>query len=291
MDNIVQTFQLETSNLRGRVLRMGEVLDEMLIRHGYPEPVTRLTGEAAVLAVLLSSMLKYDGIFTLQLQGDGPVKMVVADLNEGVVRSCARYEPEEIIDGISNPMVLMGKGYLAFTVDQGQDMERYQGVVALSGKSFADSVQHYFMQSEQITTGIRMAMDRKDGKWRAGAIMLQQLPEQKSGLEGETGEDAWRTAMVLLESCTDQELLDPNLSQEELLFRLFNEEGVRVYDPQPISEGCRCSYERAENILGMMSPEERLDMTVDGKITVKCEFCSREYAFDPPKVEAKLAQK
>lgn len=291
MDNLVQTFQLESSNLRGRILRLGSVLDDMLARHRYPDPVMRLTGEAAVLALLLSSMLKYEGIFTLQLQGDGPVKMIVADITGGVVRSCARFDPDEIIEEISNPMILMGKGYLAFTVDQGDDMERYQGVVALSGKSFSDSVLHYFSQSEQIVTGIRMAMEKRDGKWRAGAIMLQQLPEQKSEREGEAAEDSWRTAMVLLESCTEGELLDPAVTQEDLLFRLFHEDGVRVYDPQPISEGCRCSYERAENILGMMTAEERGDMVVDGKITVKCEFCSREYAFDPPKVEAKLAQK
>jgi molecular chaperone Hsp33 len=290
-DDLIETFQLDSSNLRGRILRVGPALDSLLKRHSsYPDPVTRLTGETACIALMLSSMLKYDGIFTLQLQGDGPVSMVVADItNQGVMRACAKYKKSgEEIFPVSNPLLLMGKGHLAFTVDQGEDMERYQGIVTLSGKNFQDLIQHYFSQSEQITTGIRFAMDKTpDGFWRAGAIILQRLPEQKEN-SGEAEEDDWRRAMTLLHSCTDKELLDPDLPQNDLLFRLFHEEGVRVYDPVPVRDRCRCSQERAENILRMISSAERQDMAIEGKIVVTCEFCNRQYGFDARDLERKI---
>lgn len=279
-DNLVQTFQLEDGHLRGRIVRLGSAIHDMLERHAYPEPVARLTGEAALLALLLSSMLKYDGIFTLQTQGDGPVSMLVADIaRRGVIRACAKFDAARL-DPAMDFTHLLGRGHLAFTVDQGPGTERYQGIVDLSGQSLQDSVQHYFTQSEQIATGIRIAVNRTaDERWRAGAIMLQRLPEQNAPT-GETGEDSWRHAMVLLESCKDEELLSPGLTQNDLLFRLFHEGGVRVYDPEAVAESCRCSTERAENILRMMTEEERQDMAVNGEIVVTCEFCNREYRFD-----------
>lgn len=283
-EDFVQTFQIEESNLRGRILRVHTALDGILRRHEYPEQVLQLTGEAALLALLLSSMLKYDGIFTLQAQGDGPVSMVVADVSEqGHIRACAKFKDREAaaIPG-ARPMDLLGKGYIAFTVDQGGDTERYQGIVDLAGGSLQDSIQHYFAQSEQITTGTRMAIsrDQTDGTWRAGAIMLQQLPEQKDGSDGESREDDWRRAMILLQSCKDNELLDFTLPATDLLYRLFHEDGVRAFDPVLITEQCRCSRARAEKILDIMSPEEKVEMTIDGTITVACEFCSRVYAFE-----------
>ena len=282
-EDFVQTFQIEESNLRGRILRMHTALDGILQRHEYPEQALQLTGEAAVLALLLSSMLKYDGIFTLQTQGDGPVSMVVADVSEqGHIRACAKFKDREAAAiPATRPIDLLGKGYIAFTVDQGGDTERYQGIVDLTGDSLQDSIQHYFTQSEQITTGacIAIARDRADGTWRAGAIMLQQLPEQKDS-PGETREDDWRRAMVLLQSCKEDELLDFALPATDLLYRLFHEDGVRVFDPVPVVEQCRCSRERAENILNIMSAEEKVEMTTNGTITVACEFCSRIYDFE-----------
>ncbi len=288
-DDLIQTFQLELSNLRGRILRMGPVLDGLLKRHPYPAPVIRLTGEVACIALILSSMLKYEGVFTLQLQGDGLVSMVVADVTRhGVVRACAKYRNDVEIHPVSNPLLLMGKGYMAFTVDQGEDTERYQGIVALSGDSFQDLVQHYFAQSEQITTGIRFAMAQNaKGSWRAGAIMLQRLPEDDRDT-AEAQEDDWRRAITLLQSCTDNELLSPALPHNDLLFRLFHEEGVRVYDPIPVQDQCRCSRERAENIMHIMSPEERQEMVVEGKIIVTCEFCNRKYELDAREMEEKI---
>lgn len=289
-DNLIQTFQLEQSNLRGRILRLGSVIDDLLRRHDYPAQVLQLTGEAAAMALMLSSMLKYEGIFTLQIQGDGPVDMVVADVvNHGNIRACARYKKDAEIPELSNPMLLLGKGYLAFTVDQGPDTEKYQGIVALSGKTLQDSIQHYFAQSEQITTGLRYLLSRgPDGRWRAGGIMLQRLPEQSGAGRGEAHEDDWRRAMVLLQSCTDAELLDPDLSQNDLLFRLFHEEGIRVFDPVPVRDQCRCSAERAENILRMISSAERAEMTIEGKLVVTCEFCNRAYGFDAEAVEREI---
>lgn len=280
-DNLIQTFHLEGSNLRGRILRLGSVIDTILKRHDYPGPVTRLAGEAAGMSLLLSSMLKYEGIFTLQVQGDGDVTMVVADVSHhGDLRVCVHCRGDVDIPVSAAPMMLLGKGYLAFTVDQGDDMERYQGIVALAGKNFQDCIQHYFAQSEQIATGMRFAMGRdSDGRWRAGGILVQRLPEQSQS-QGEAMEDDWRRVMILLASCRDEELLDPELSQNDLLFRLFHEEGIRVYDPQPVRDVCRCSRDRAENVLRMIAPDERMDMTVDGRFVVTCEFCNRVYDFD-----------
>lgn len=287
-DDFIQTFQIEKSGLRGRIVRLGNVIDTMLARHNYPDPVARLTGEAALLALQLSSMLKYDGIFTLQAQGDGPVSMVVADVTEhGVVRACARFDAEKI-DGSTKPIALMGRGHIAFTVDQGGDTERYQGIVSLTGDGLQDSIQHYFSQSEQIMTGVRIALCRVDGHWRGGGIMLQKLPDDDGGApQGEATEDDWRRAMVLLQSCAEAEMTDPDLTAEDLLFRLYHEDGVRVYPAIEVRESCRCSQERADHIVAMMGSEERIEMTIDGKIVVTCEFCSRSYDVGPATPAAK----
>jgi molecular chaperone Hsp33 len=178
-DNFVQSFQLESSNIRGRVVRLGSVLDDILNAHkAYPEDVLHLTGEILTLCVMLSSMLKYDGIFTLQVQGDGPVSMLVADVVDGgKIRACATYKQERLAaeSHKGNRAHLIGDGHMAFTVDQGKNMERYQGIVELKPESLIASVQHYFTQSEQIGTGIVMSVGRTEGKWRASGIMLQQM--------------------------------------------------------------------------------------------------------------------
>lgn len=281
-DNLIQTFQLESVNLRGRILRLGQTIDTILNRHAHPDPIVRLIGEAAGLALLLSSMLKYDGIFTLQVQGDGSVMMVVADVtNHSDIRACARIRPDADFQNVDAGLAaLLGEGHLAFTVDQGEDTDRYQGIVALTGVNLQECIHHYFSQSEQVMTGIRFALDRDEaGQWRAGGIIIQRLPDAGAG-KSNIDEDDWRRVMVLLQSCSDKELLDKNLSQNDLLFRLFHEEGIRVYDPEPVSDVCRCSRSRAENILRAITPEERIDLTVDGHLDVTCEFCSRSYDFD-----------
>lgn len=290
-DNIIQTFLLEESHLRGRVVRLGGALDESLANHHYPDPLARLTAEAAVLAVLLSSMLKYEGIFTLQTQGDGPVSMVVADMtSDGHLRACATIregrEGEMLEDAL--PGALTGPGYLAFTVDQGAHTERYQGIVELKESGLADSVQHYFRQSEQINTGLRMAVAKIGGVWRGGGVLIQRVPDE-GGHEvapASTDEDDWRRTMILLETCKDEELLDPSLSADGLLYRLFHEEGVRVFEPKPVIHQCRCGQEKLAGILRTMPPEDVADMVQDGTIGMTCQFCSKIYHFNPDDLRA-----
>lgn len=296
-DNVIQNFQLESSNLRGRAVRLGAVLDDVLDPHDYPEPVAHLVAETMTLAALLSSMLKYEGIFALQTKGDGPVSMLVADVtSSGEIRGCASFDPERLEhaqeqlgaltpkESAQNHLAqYLGKGYIAFTVDQGGNTDRYQGIVELKGSSLIDCVQHYFHQSEQIGTGIKMAVGKRADKWRAGAIMLQHMPEDQKNPEAGMGnirEDDWRRAMILLDSCTDNEFLDPNLHSHILLTRLFHEEGVRVYTPEAINKGCRCDEQKVKNILTQMSDEDIEYMTIDGNITAHCEFCSRDFVFD-----------
>ncbi len=306
-DNFFQTFQLEESNLRGRVVRLGSVLDDILNPHDYPLPISHLVAETMTLALCLSSMLKYEGIFTLQAQGDGPLKMLVSDVTSGgTLRGCASFDAERFQKSREQIAALktkessqnhlaqyLGKGHMAFTVDQAGYAERYQGIVELKGSSMVDCVQHYFNQSEQIGTGIKMAVGQRDGKWRACAIMLQHMPEEsknhQAGL-GNLNEDDWRRSMVLLDSCTEDELLSEALDANELLFRLFHEEGVRVYDRKEVKKGCRCSEDRVKTVLLGMSMDDVDYMDVNGKISMKCEFCSKSYDFETTDV-IKMIQK
>ncbi|NCC21199.1 MAG: molecular chaperone [Alphaproteobacteria bacterium] len=305
-DNSVQTFQLESSNLRGRIVRLGSVLDDILVPHEFSDDIAHLAGEAATLAALLASMLKYEGSFTLQAQGDGVVRTLVADITSaGELRACATWDPERLKkvrahieldtgeDQDNNLAQLLGKGYLAFTVDQGRNMERYQGLVELKGPSLTDCVHHYFTQSEQIGTGIKMAVGKRGGTWRAGAIMVQHLPEQEQNPQagaGNVAEDNWRRTMILLGSCTDDELLDEGLAGETLLFRLFHEEGVRVFAPQALTKGCRCTEEKIRGILMLMTERDRRDMAIDGEICMRCEFCRKDFIYDPEEIEQRIQE-
>lgn len=281
-DDLVLSFQLESSALRGRLVRMGEALDRILGAHAYPDKINRPLAETVTLCAMLSSMLKYEGVFTLQVQGDGPIAMLVSDItSEGVIRGCATFNAERLEAADDTLSGLYGEGYIAFTVDQGPDTERYQGIVELKGANLVDSVQHYFTQSEQIETGIVMAAARGEDGWRSQGLMLQRMPEEGGHPVGSAEEDDWRRAMILMLSCKDEELLDPRLKAEDILTRLFHEEGVRVFPPKTIRKGCRCSEQKVEDIVRMMGPEDRKDMTVDGKITVTCEFCGRDYVLYP----------
>ncbi len=285
-DSHVQTFHLERANIRGRIVRLGKLLDDILLPHAYPQPVAQLVAESVVLSVLLSSMLKYEGIFILQAQGDGAVTRLVSDVtSSGDVRATAGYDKEKlnVLDESPTVIDLFGKGYLAFTVDQGDHMERYQGIVELQGKRLEDSIHHYFMQSEQIRTAVRTAVTcGDDGRWRAGAVMLQHMPDhEKIPQDDKPINDHWNRTQILLMTCKDEELLDPRLHDDTLLYRLFHEEGVRVYDPQPLRKGCRCTPEKLTRVLNMLSVEDRVEATVDGKITMNCEFCNKDFDFDP----------
>lgn len=294
MSDLVLPFQVEASGLRGRLVRLGPAIDTILGKHASPETVSRALAETTALTVLLAGMLKYDGVFTLQIKGDGPIGLAVADVtSEGNLRAFAQFDPARTAAAESDVAIapapaLFGKGHLAFTVDQGADTERYQGIVELSGKTLTDCVQHYFRRSEQIETGIVVGVDRDPaGAWRAGGIMLQRLPEEGGHQgAGEGDEDGWRRAMVLLASMTTAELTDPTLPPAELLNRLYHQDGVRVWEAKPLAFGCRCSRERVAAMLAQLPRAEVETLRVNGKVEVTCQFCSTTHVFD----DAQLAE-
>jgi len=293
-DDLVQPFRIDPFALRGRLVRLGPAVDRILSQHDYPEPVAAILGEAITLAVVLAGALKYDGVFTLQTKSDGPVRLIVADVStEGAVRGYAQYDAERLASAGAaatagrgrSPSVpdLIGAGYIAFTVDQGEDTERYQGIVELAGATLAECAQHYFRQSEQFQAAIKLAVARSgpEGGWRAGGLMLQRVPpEGGSPLIADDVEDGWRRAMVLMSSATPFELVDAELSPRRLLLRLFHNEGVRVYDTHPLEARCRCSRERILNILRSFPGAEIEEMRNEAVTTVTCQFCNRSYRFD-----------
>lgn len=301
-DDIILPFQLEKSQLRGRIVRIGSALDEILSLHNYPKPINHLVSESVALSLALSSMLKFEGFFTLQAQGDGPVGMIVSDVRSpAYIRSCAHFDEDRVLlareqlEAMKSPETsqnnlaqFLGKGLLAFTVDRKGQSERYQGIVELEGASLTDCVQNYFQQSEQIGTGIHMAVGQRDDKWRASVIMLQHMPEEGKNPEagvGNIAEDEWRHAMILMQSATVDELLNPELSAPDMLYRLFHEDGIRIYEPQIIERDCRCSIEKIQNVVKMLPDDDRQDIIKDGKIEMTCEFCSKTFALHPKSLE------
>jgi molecular chaperone Hsp33 len=296
-DDLVQPFQIEPFALRGRLVRLGPLIDEILTRHAYPEPVAVMLGEAIALAVALAGALKYEGVFTLQTKGDGPIRLMVADITTtGAVRGYAQVDRARLDEtpmAVASVPRLLGAGYLALTVDQGEHTDRYQGIVELQGPTLAHCVHHYFRQSEQVEAALKVAVARvpdRDGvpRWRAGALMIQRLPRESFNLEREAEDEAWRRAAIFMSSSTSAELVDPQLSSEALLFRLFHEDGVRAHAPHALSAKCRCSRHRVESMLRALAPDELEEMKVDGRITVTCEFCSTVYPFDADELDALL---
>lgn len=302
-DDLIQPFQIDSSGLRGRLVRLGPALDEILTRHDYPEPVARLLGEAIALAAALAGALKYDGVFTLQTKGDGPIRLLVADVTSaGAVRGYAQYDGEKLAKAVAaapggatgvgdSVPRLLGAGHLAFTVDQGEHTDRYQGIVELQGATLAECAHHYFRQSEQVEAGLKVAVARlPDGagtaRWRAGCLMIQRLPPEGDPVKRDAAEDGWRRAVILMSSSTSRELVDPDLTPQALLFRLFHEDGVRAYRQHELAARCRCSRERVETVLRMMPADELATMKIEGHILVTCQFCSAVYDFDDDDVAA-----
>ncbi len=279
-DDFVLPFQLENNQLRGRLVWLGASLDAILKQHDYPPKVGRLLGESVALTLALGSSLKFDGVFTLQVKSASAVRLLVADVTTGGdVRAYAQFDPERLKNEAA---ALVGDGYLAFTVDQAEVDDRYQGIVKLEGDNLAEAVQHYFRQSEQIPTGIMAAAGQNgEGRWRGGALMLQRMPSEGGTAQGKdtAQEDDWLRAMTIMQTCTFEELTDPALSSEDLLFRLFHEDGVRVFDAKPVRHKSRCSTERVKAMLDGLPREEVKHLAVDGKVSVTCEFCNRSYDF------------
>lgn len=316
-DDAVVPFQIDALDVRGRSVQLGEALDGILSRHNYPEPVARLLAETVVLTVLLGTSLKFQGKFILQTQSNGPVDMLVADFTTPhSVRAYARYDLDRVNEAVEKgetaPEQLIGQGTLGLTVDQGNHMQRYQGIVALDGSSLEDIARTYFRQSEQIPTDIRLAVAKlvtrgENGKakeqWRAGGLMVQFLPhsdikERQRDLSGSGDENDmmtssgmhqndWDEARSLVGTIEDAELTDPQVPAERLLYRLFHEQGVRIYEPIKVSDTCTCSRDKIAGVLSGFSAEEIKDSVEDGEIAVTCEFCSTRYAFDPEEFSSK----
>lgn len=312
-DDTVLPFEVKALDLRGRVVRLGPAVDTILRAHDYPAPVAKLLGEAVVLAVMLGTSLKFDGRFILQTQGDGPVRMLVVDYTTpGKIRACARFDEKRveaaIAEGKSDAAALLGEGHLAMTIDQGPDMSRYQGLVALDGKSIEDAAHEYFLRSEQIPTRIRLAVGEElspaaggaEHRWRAGGLLVQFLPKAQERArqpdlhpgdapEGQEAhavaeDDAWIEGRALVETVEDIELLDPALSTERLAYRLFHERGVRVFRDTSVAAECSCSRDSVANMLRSFSQDDRDHMVENGTITVTCEFCNSTHVFEPDKL-------
>ncbi len=278
-------FMLEGGAVRGRVIRLGAVAQTILERHDYPPHVARLLSELLLAAGMLSANLKSEGIFTIQVRGQGLVPLVVVDaVYGGQLRGYADVQAESIaaINAVADysPRALVGEGaYLAITLDSGE--HRYQGIVALEGDSVADALTAYFVNSEQLDVQVQLALAH-DGPWRAAGIMVERMPNE--GQDVEAVAEAWRYAKAVSGTLSDSELLDPLLDTPALLYRLFHEQGVWVYDPQSFSVGCRCSRERILGILTGMKLEDRADMVVDGKVDVHCQFCNKSEIFSPEEI-------
>jgi molecular chaperone Hsp33 len=284
----VTPFYMPRRPVRGRLIRLGLLADALLTRHANHDIVTRVAGEALALVAALATALKFRGSFSLQAKGDGPLKMLLADCTDtGALRGYARAEADELASLlVSEPDPsaerLLGTGYLAFTVDQGPDMERHQGIVSIEGGNLAEMALHYFETSEQLRCTIRLACAKTEAGWRASALILERIaaaggvdPE----LDAEAQEESWRTATMLAATVKDSELLDDQLAPERLLYRLFHTEGVAADRPRALAYGCRCSRQKLSGILEGF-PEDDLDhMTVDDGIIMTCEFCNLDFRF------------
>ncbi len=295
-DDLILPFQADQADVFGRLVKLGPVVDTILSRHDYPEPVSRLLGEAVALTALLGAALKFEGKFILQASTDGPVDLLVADYQvPGQLRGYARFSSErvaELEDGDHDLSELLGQGHLAMTIDRGTDTERYQGVVPLEGESLTEAADTYFRQSEQLPTFIRLAVAKhyrggqggeRGWTWRAGGLLVQKLTSEGGhGGAGDTAlaEEDWMRAKLLAETVEDHELLDPLLPADRLLYRLFHEEQVRAYRAVALETYCSCSRDRVEELLKRFSSEDLKDMVVDGEVWVTCEFCNSRYRFD-----------
>jgi molecular chaperone Hsp33 len=309
VDDIVMPFIVPSLDLRGRVVRLGPVVDEILEKHAYPQPVAKLLGEALALTAMLGSALKINGRFILQTQTDGPVRMLVVNFTSpNKVRACAYFDKNNIASmiaaGRNDSAALLGRGHLAMTIDRGPERNQYQGLVALDGGSLEDAAHEYFLRSEQIPTRIRLAVAEElhlgEGGihhgWRVGGIMVQFLPRlsdfhpgdlpESAGQNTVSADDSWAEGQALVSTVQDIELIDPTLSSERLVYRLFHESGVRVMPGIKMHAQCSCSRGNVQSMLKSFSQNDRANMVdEEGRISVICEFCGTNYSFDPDDID------
>lgn len=318
--DFAQPFLIDQSNIRGRMVRLSGVVDTILTRHDYPEAVSRLLGELLVVAAMLSGNLKHQGVLTLQLKGEGLVRFIVvdvafggalrgyADLAEGAAEKITAMEKDNHAPSLHD---LVGDGYLAITLDNPYAKQPYQGIVGLHGTSIAETVQSYFTNSEQSEVRLKIVVGSMQyggearAQWCAGGMLLQHVPgeggnraeeggvivhdeadddaeQMRARDAGEPDPDLWRRIAIFYDTLKSYELLDPLLPPQELLYRLFNEDGVWMYEPAVLNAGCRCSREKIQNVLASFGPEELSDMVEDdGRLHVTCQFCTVEQTFAP----------
>ncbi|MEM8591754.1 MAG: Hsp33 family molecular chaperone HslO [Pseudomonadota bacterium] len=308
-DDTVLPFQLDRSDIRGRVARLDGVLDAVLAQHDYPPVIETLVAEMALLTALIGQTVKLRWKLSLQVRGDGPARLIATDYyapekegEPGRIRAYASFDEERLEAG-GDAFAQIGKGYFAILIDQGQGMTPYQGITPIAGGSLVNCAQTYFAQSEQLPTRFALAFGRSSEpgvaeSWRAGGVMLQHMPKASPFAAGEgTGEggllvaddildgdegENWNRANILLDTVEELELVGPSLQPIELLTRLFHEEAPRVFDAQPVQFGCTCSADRVRQSLSIYSAKDIGTMTRDdGTVTADCQFCGAHYSFDP----------
>lgn len=295
-DNCVSFF-IENGVYQGRFIRLNEVVNTIVGKHCYPRPVAAVVAESTVLAAMLASQLKYEGLFTLQIQSNGVVSLVVVDVtSEGKIRACARYDETRLEQSqklrkttgkIEAAPHLLGGGHLAFTVDQGPDTELYQGIVDLQGKNLTECALRYFKQSEQIDTDLKLFLKAPEGEsssWLAAGIMLQKMPAKGNALSPEEQAETWNEAKVFMESLSENEVFDAALSSPEILNRLFHGSRLQISGSREYRFGCRCSREKLLQTLRTFSEDDVSSMIEDNKITATCNFCSEKYVYEPGEI-------
>lgn len=309
-DDTVLPFQLDASDIRGRVARLDGTLEEVLRQHDYPPAIEGLIAEMCLLTAMIGQSMKLRWKLSLQVRGDGPIRFIATDYygptDDGAparIRAYASYDDETMnYDAI--PFSQIGKGYFAILIDQGPDMTPYQGVTPLAGSSLSKCAETYFAQSEQIPTRFELTFGRsqirgEEEHWRAGGVLLQHMPKASPDLKGDggSGEDGlllaedildevegenWTRANALLDTVDDLELIGPSITPSELLVRLFHEEQPRIYEAQPVKFGCTCSADRVKQSLSIYSAKDIGHMiTPEGTVTADCQFCGSHYVFAP----------
>jgi len=281
---------IPSRNARGRIARLGSVVDDVLANHGYPPLIEQLLAEALTLTALLGALLKEpQGQLTLQAQTEGGIiDLMVCDYLGGELRGYIRHDLARLADAPKEPTLpdLFGKGYLAITFDQPIAKERYQGIVPLEGKNLGEAAQSYFAQSEQIPSLVRLAAQKRDGHWFAGGLLLQHLPEGEEGrerLHTRLDHPDWPHVAILGGSAKPEELTDPELPLDDLIWRLFHEEDeLRTLAAIPLRRGCRCDPDYVRSVIARFPADEREAMVGDdGLIRVDCAFCSSSFAIQP----------
>jgi molecular chaperone Hsp33 len=311
-DDTILPFQLDGADVRGRVGRLDGTLEQVLSQHNYPTEVESLVAEAVVLTALIGQMIKLRWKLSLQIRGNGPIRLIAtdyfgptADGEPAKIRAFASYDADRLETETGTPFKKMGNGYFAVLIDQGEGTEPYQGITPLALSTMSACAETYFAQSEQLPTRFSISSGQAQmageaaSHWRAGGVMLQKMPKASPEFKGEGGsapegllapvdlleggdQEDWNRVNILLNSVEEIELIGPTVSSLELLNRLFHEENPRVFDAQPVKFGCTCSPDKVKQSMSIYSAKDIRTMTTDqGTVTADCQFCGAHYVMDP----------